>query len=76
VPTPSCSTFNPVIGPEATVSAKLNESIQPAVSKIKEVDQSRGISSRASDYYAKALNTSVGQKCVVTPEAGRRGDTS
>jgi hypothetical protein len=53
-----------VIGPEATVSAKLNESIQPAVSKIKEVDQSRGISSRASDYYAKALNTSVGQKVL------------
>lgn len=53
-----------VIGPEATVSAKLNESIQPAVSKIKEVDQNRGITSKASDYYARALNTSVGQKVL------------
>lgn len=53
-------------GPQQTISAKVlevtNPVVQQVVGKTKEVDQQRGISSTAGDYYEKALRTPFGQK--------------
>ncbi|CDZ97518.1 RNA recognition motif domain [Phaffia rhodozyma] len=55
-----------VVGPEQTISAKAHEVIDPIVAQVigrtKEVDQQRGISTKAGDYYSKALSTPIGQK--------------
>lgn len=50
-----------VVGPEQTVSGKLNEHLQTAVHKAQEVDQNRGISQKATGFASKAINHPIGQ---------------
>ncbi|TBU25530.1 hypothetical protein BD311DRAFT_764462 [Dichomitus squalens] len=51
-----------VLGPEKTLSGKAHETIQTAAQQAKAVDEQRGISRTATDYYAKALSSPFGQK--------------
>ncbi|KAF8583324.1 hypothetical protein K439DRAFT_1390595 [Ramaria rubella] len=51
-----------VVGPEKTISGKVQETLGEAQSKAKEVDEQKGISKTASDYYTKALAHPLGQK--------------
>lgn len=53
---------NKVVGENKTVSGKIQEHAAAAVAKTREVDQSRGISSRFHEYYSKVIGTPVGQK--------------
>lgn len=59
---------NKVVGENQTVSGKIHEHAAAAVAKTREVDQSRGISSRFQEYYSKVLGTPVGQKWVICRE--------
>jgi len=51
-----------VVGPEKTISGKAMETLTGAQAKAKEVDEQKGISKTATDYYAKALAHPLGQK--------------
>lgn len=51
-----------VLGPEQTISAKAQETLRGAQQQAKAVDEQRGISKNALDYYSKALSSPFGQK--------------
>ncbi|VDC04588.1 unnamed protein product [Peniophora sp. CBMAI 1063] len=50
------------LGPEKTISGKVSETIGNAHKSAKSIDEQKGITKTAWDYYAKALSTPVGQK--------------
>ncbi|KAI1786874.1 hypothetical protein LXA43DRAFT_1031994 [Ganoderma leucocontextum] len=51
-----------VLGPEQTISAKAQETLRGAQQQARVVDEQRGISKTATDYYSKALSSPFGQK--------------
>lgn len=51
-----------VVGEDKTVSGKLNEQAAAVVAKTREVDQSRGVTAKFSEYYNRVFSTGVGQK--------------
>lgn len=53
-----------VVGEDKTVSGKLNEQAAAVVAKTREVDQSRGVTAKFSEYYNRVFSTGVGQKWV------------
>ncbi|KAF8513787.1 hypothetical protein JB92DRAFT_3096410 [Gautieria morchelliformis] len=53
-----------VVGPEKTISGKVQETLTGAQAKAKEVDEQKGISKLATDYYSKALAHPLGQKVL------------
>ncbi|CDO74572.1 hypothetical protein BN946_scf184771.g8 [Trametes cinnabarina] len=50
------------LGPEKTISGKVQETLASATQQAKAVDEQKGISKIASDYYARALSSPFGQK--------------
>jgi len=51
-----------VVGEDKTVSGKLNEQAAAVVAKTREVDQSRGVTAKFSEYYNRVFGTGFGQK--------------
>jgi len=51
-----------VVGPDQTISSKVQETLSGAQAKAREVDQQKGISNMAQSYYEKALQHPLGQK--------------
>ncbi|TFK70362.1 hypothetical protein BDN72DRAFT_839068 [Pluteus cervinus] len=50
------------LGPDKTVSGKVQETVAAATQQAKAVDEQKGISKLAGDYYSKALSSPFGQK--------------
>ncbi|KAL7279698.1 hypothetical protein PYCCODRAFT_1452231 [Trametes coccinea BRFM310] len=50
------------LGPEKTISGKVQETLATATQQAKAVDEQKGITKTASDYYARALSSPFGQK--------------
>jgi len=50
------------LGPDQTISGKVQEGVSAGLERAKTLDQQKGISKKASDYYAQALGTPFGQK--------------
>ncbi|GJE91898.1 RRM domain-containing protein [Phanerochaete sordida] len=50
------------LGPQKTISGKLQETLAQATEQAKTIDQQRGISTKATDYYSRALSSPWGQK--------------
>ncbi|KAI0785722.1 hypothetical protein C8Q75DRAFT_774284 [Abortiporus biennis] len=50
------------LGPEKTISGKLQESVQQAQTRARTIDQEKGYSKIAGDYYLKALSSPLGQR--------------
>jgi len=50
------------LGPNKTISGKVQESLQQAHTRARSVDEQKGYSKTASDYYSKALSSPFGQK--------------
>ncbi|TYJ53735.1 hypothetical protein B9479_005643 [Cryptococcus floricola] len=53
-----------VVGENQTFSGRIQQHAATAVAKGREVDQSKGISARFSEYYSKVFGTPIGQKVV------------
>ncbi|KIJ54793.1 hypothetical protein M422DRAFT_24683 [Sphaerobolus stellatus SS14] len=51
-----------VVGPEQTISGKVQQTLTDAQSKAKDVDQQKGITETAQSYYTKALQHPFGKK--------------
>jgi len=52
------------LGPEKTISGMVAEKVTQAHAQAKSIDEQRGISSKASDYYSHALKSPFGQKVM------------
>ncbi|KAI0754584.1 hypothetical protein C8Q80DRAFT_1139845 [Daedaleopsis nitida] len=50
------------LGPEKTISGKVQETLASATQQAKAVDEQRGITRTATDYYSRALTSPFGQK--------------
>ncbi|KAF9258033.1 hypothetical protein L218DRAFT_948692 [Marasmius fiardii PR-910] len=50
------------LGPDQTISGKIQETVGAATQQAKSIDEQRGITKTASDYYSKALTSSVGKR--------------
>ncbi|KAF5337494.1 hypothetical protein D9758_013592 [Tetrapyrgos nigripes] len=50
------------LGPDKTISGKVQETLSAATQQAKSVDEQRAISKTAHDYYTKALGSPMGQK--------------
>ncbi|KAI0770581.1 hypothetical protein C8Q74DRAFT_1218872 [Fomes fomentarius] len=50
------------LGPEKTISGKVQETLVNATQQAKAVDEQRGITKTATDYYSRALSSPFGQK--------------
>ncbi|KAJ8080863.1 hypothetical protein PM082_017698 [Marasmius tenuissimus] len=50
------------LGPEKTISGKVQETVSAATQQAKSIDEQRGITKTASDYYTRALSSPMGQK--------------
>jgi len=50
------------LGPDQTISSKVQTTLNTATDKAREVDEQRGFSKIAGDYYAKAISSPLGQK--------------
>ncbi|KAK7464668.1 hypothetical protein VKT23_005875 [Stygiomarasmius scandens] len=50
------------LGPDKTISGKVQETLQAATQQAKTVDEQRGITKTAHDYYTKALASPMGKK--------------
>jgi len=50
------------LGPDRTISGKVNEGVSAGLSRARTIDQQQGITKKAGDYYAQALATPFGQK--------------
>ncbi|RDB17897.1 Protein vip1 [Hypsizygus marmoreus] len=50
------------LGPDQTISGKLQTSVNEAVQQAKAVDEQKGFTKTATDYYAKAIASPFGQK--------------
>jgi len=51
-----------LLGPEKTVSGKVQEAAEAATQQARSVDEQKGISKTANDYYTKALSSPFGEK--------------
>ncbi|KAI3611054.1 protein vip1 [Moniliophthora roreri] len=49
------------LGPEKTISGKVQETVNAATQQAKTIDEQKGISKTAGDYYSKALTSPWGQ---------------
>jgi len=52
------------LGPEQTVSAKVQATVEQATQQARAVDQQKGYSKIANDYYSKAISSQWGQKVL------------
>lgn len=52
------------LGPDQTISGKVQSTFSSASQQARSVDQHRGISKTANDYYFKALSSPLGQKVL------------
>ncbi|EKM49700.1 uncharacterized protein PHACADRAFT_265282 [Phanerochaete carnosa HHB-10118-sp] len=50
------------LGPQKTISGKVQEALVQAQEQARTIDQQKGISSKATDYYSRALASPWGQK--------------
>ncbi|OBZ71359.1 Protein vip1 [Grifola frondosa] len=50
------------LGPEKTISGKVQETLASATQQARAVDEQKGISKQAGDYYSRALASPFGQK--------------
>ncbi|KAL0576218.1 hypothetical protein V5O48_005754 [Marasmius crinis-equi] len=50
------------LGPEKTISGKIQETVAGATQQAQTIDQQRGISKTATDYYSRALSSPMGQR--------------
>ncbi|EJC98011.1 uncharacterized protein FOMMEDRAFT_162356 [Fomitiporia mediterranea MF3/22] len=50
------------LGPEKTVSGKVQETLTSATERARAIDEQKGISTSLHDYYAKAVNSPIGQR--------------
>lgn len=50
------------LGPQKTISGKVQETLAQATEQAKTIDQQKGISTKATDYYSRALSSPWGQK--------------
>ncbi|KAF9805636.1 hypothetical protein IEO21_08977 [Rhodonia placenta] len=50
------------LGPDKTISSKVQETIANATQQARTIDEQKGYSKQASDYYAKAIQSPLGQK--------------
>ncbi|TFY66897.1 hypothetical protein EVG20_g4192 [Dentipellis fragilis] len=50
------------LGPDQTISGKVTQTLQGAAQQAKSVDEQRGFSKTASDFYSRALASTFGQK--------------
>ncbi|KAA1473728.1 hypothetical protein DENSPDRAFT_840204 [Dentipellis sp. KUC8613] len=50
------------LGPDQTISGKVTQTLHGAAQQAKTVDEQRGFSKTASDYYSRALASTFGQK--------------
>ncbi|KAG7096336.1 hypothetical protein E1B28_003780 [Marasmius oreades] len=50
------------LGPDQTISGKLQETVGAATQQAKSIDEQKGFSKTASDYYTRALSSAMGQK--------------
>ncbi|KAI0078238.1 hypothetical protein K474DRAFT_1660690 [Panus rudis PR-1116 ss-1] len=50
------------VGPDQTVSGKLQEAVAQAQAQAKAVDEQKGLTAKAADYYTRALSSPFGQK--------------
>ncbi|GLB38284.1 putative RNA recognition motif containing protein [Lyophyllum shimeji] len=50
------------LGPDQTISAKVQETVNTATQQAKSLDEKKGLSKTANDYYAKAISSPLGQK--------------
>jgi len=50
------------LGPDQTISGKVQEGISVGIGHAKTIDEQKGISKRAGDYYARALGSPFGQR--------------
>ncbi|KAH9947452.1 hypothetical protein B0H21DRAFT_334589 [Amylocystis lapponica] len=50
------------LGPEKTISGKVQETLTTATQQARTLDEQKGISKQASDYYTRALSSPWGQK--------------
>jgi hypothetical protein len=50
------------LGPDQTISAKIQSTVGAAAQQARTMDQQQGISKTAGDYYSKALASPLGQK--------------
>ncbi|KAF9463005.1 hypothetical protein BDZ94DRAFT_645362 [Collybia nuda] len=50
------------LGPDQTISGKMQSTVQAATEQAKTMDEQKGISKAANDYYAKAITSPLGQK--------------
>jgi hypothetical protein len=53
-----------VLGPEKTISGKVQETAVQAQQQAKAVDEQRGLSKTATDYYSRAVSSPFGQKVL------------
>jgi len=53
-----------LVGHEKTISGQVQTYVDAGTAKAREVDQNRGISKQAGDYYTKAISSSWGKKVV------------
>ncbi|PPR00451.1 hypothetical protein CVT24_004512 [Panaeolus cyanescens] len=50
------------LGPEQTISGKLQTTVEDATQRARAIDEQKGFTKLASDYYARALSSPFGQK--------------
>ncbi|KAI0930748.1 hypothetical protein AcV7_004848 [Taiwanofungus camphoratus] len=50
------------LGPEKTISGKVQETLTNAHQQARTIDEQKGYSKQATDYYARALSSPLGQK--------------
>jgi len=50
------------LGPNKTISGKVQEGVSAGLERAKTLDHQKGISKKAGDYYSRALDTTLGQK--------------
>jgi len=50
------------LGPDKTISGKMQEGVNAGLERAKTLDHQKGISKKAGDYYTQALGTPFGQK--------------
>ncbi|KAF8073654.1 hypothetical protein FPV67DRAFT_1737834 [Lyophyllum atratum] len=50
------------LGPDQTISGKVQETVNAAAQQAKSVDEQKGFSKTANDFYARAISSPLGQK--------------
>ncbi|GJJ15681.1 hypothetical protein Clacol_009959 [Clathrus columnatus] len=63
-----------VVGPDMTISGKVQEALTDAQAKAKEIDQQKGFSKTAESYYQQALSHPLGQKVFYTTTSKQVAD--